>query len=356
MLALERHRNVLELAALRGEANANVRPQVRRRLEPVAELKLGRPDHPKRAADRRRPGAERVEHFVLLRDRHARHARLHDPGLFARDLCERVAQDLRVLELDRRDRRNLGRDHVGRVQAPAQPNLDHANVDRLVREIAEAHRGGQFKERGRAEFPLQSRRGLGDAVQVHAEVRRRHLARADAETLAQVDQVGAGVEPHRVAAPREGGGCHLAGAPLALRARDVDQLQPLMRVAQRLEQGGHPVEREHRRVNLVGLEALDVVARRQVVAGLLVGLESVGQRHDRDRLGRAQTTARRRTLLARRALRGSFVGLAGHSWSSVPARPRRSNPAQKPTSRKSHAFRGLPVPFEHQRPITRSST
>jgi hypothetical protein len=84
----------------------------------------------------------------LLWDGDSGDARLEDAGLLAGDLVERAAQDLRVLELDGGDRRDLGDYHVGGVGSPAHADLDDRDVHRQIGEVEKGN-GGQDFEVGR---------------------------------------------------------------------------------------------------------------------------------------------------------------------------------------------------------------
>ncbi len=65
-----------------------------------------------------------VQRCILLRADDARHAALDDPGLFASDLGQGLAQILLMIQRNRRDERQRGAfNDVGRIQPPAQPDL-----------------------------------------------------------------------------------------------------------------------------------------------------------------------------------------------------------------------------------------
>ena len=62
------------------------------------------------------------------------------------DLGKRVAEQVRVVERNRHDGRNLGRgDDVGGIEAAAKPHLEHHDIAADVREMHECHGGHQLE-------------------------------------------------------------------------------------------------------------------------------------------------------------------------------------------------------------------
>jgi len=75
------------------------------------------------------------ERVARLRRHNGRRAALEDAGLFSRDLFERVAEKINVVDRNARDdggERMI--DHIGRVQAAAEPNFHQQHVGRMARE------------------------------------------------------------------------------------------------------------------------------------------------------------------------------------------------------------------------------
>ena len=68
------------------------------------------------------------------------------PAFSAGDLLEGVAQHIAMVESDRGDDGHLRLHDVGRVEAAAKPDLDHAHVRRAPRELQERHRRHEFEE------------------------------------------------------------------------------------------------------------------------------------------------------------------------------------------------------------------
>ncbi len=64
----------------------------------------------------------------MLRQRHQHPSLPQDPGLFARDQRDRLAQPLHVIERNIGDHRNQRLHDVRRVQPPAHPHFEHRQV------------------------------------------------------------------------------------------------------------------------------------------------------------------------------------------------------------------------------------
>ena len=99
---------------------------------------------------------------------HGRAGGLDDARLLRRDVGERRAGELGVVHADVRDDRDLRLDHVRRVPAAEQTDLDDGDVDRDVGEPSE-RRGRHRLEVGRAyadqRFEVGDRRHLfGEVV------------------------------------------------------------------------------------------------------------------------------------------------------------------------------------------------
>ena len=111
--------------------------------------------------------------LARLRRHDRRHAALEDAGLLGGDLLERIAEELDVIERDRRDHgRERTVDHVGGVEPPAQADLEQQHVGRMTSEQQKRRRGGDLEHRDR-------RAGVGALAFVErvARARRRRRAR-----------------------------------------------------------------------------------------------------------------------------------------------------------------------------------
>ena len=84
--------------------------------------------------------------------------------------------------------------------------------------------------------------GLAHLVDQRDHLGRRRRLAVDRESLLQAMQVRRGVEPRPHARGRQRRGHHRGRRALALGARDVDDRQPGMRIAQPAEQPPHPAE------------------------------------------------------------------------------------------------------------------
>ena len=98
-------------------------------------------------ADGRRAGLERREHAGPPLGGDEGYPRLDDPRLLARDLFERVPQVLLVVQRHVGDRGDRRRDHVGRVEAPAESHLDAGALHPLLGEDVQREEGGRLEER-----------------------------------------------------------------------------------------------------------------------------------------------------------------------------------------------------------------
>ncbi|OLC47062.1 MAG: hypothetical protein AUH68_01760 [Gemmatimonadetes bacterium 13_1_40CM_4_69_5] len=108
---------------------------------------------PARVNHHDRPGPAGVglldQHPADLRIRLARDerdVRLGDPGFLSRDPGECRPQVVGVLQRDLRHHAGERRDDVGRVQPPAQTDLDHGDVHTPRRQVREGDGGRRFEE------------------------------------------------------------------------------------------------------------------------------------------------------------------------------------------------------------------
>ena len=175
-------------------------------------------------------------------------AGLDDARLLARDLLQRVAQVVRVIQPDRGDHGNVGVHHVRRVPAPAHSGLHHSHVHRRVGEGRVGH-GHQHLELAhlRAALGLALRvhhfhHRLNVAPGVHVVARVQWLA-VDGDAFGDDLQVRAGCPPgaavecahQRFDHPHHGG--------LAVGSRNVDHRECTLRVAEQIHQHLYALER-----------------------------------------------------------------------------------------------------------------
>ena len=130
--------------------------------------------------------------WVQLADHHGG-ALLDDPGLLRRDLGQRITELLDVIEGHSRDHRHAWRrDHVGGVQATAEPDLDHRDFDLS---LLKSDKGGQRRDFEEGEF----RRLVHDPLE-HARQRLVVDERAvDLNALGEANEVRGGVEADALA-------------------------------------------------------------------------------------------------------------------------------------------------------------
>ena len=191
---------------------------------------------------------EDVENFLLLSHDDDNLAGLDDAGLFARDLFDRGAQPLRVIQGDRRDDGDAGVDDVRSVPAPAHADLDDGGIDRVVGEGSVRHDREDLEE-GQARATL-----LRAALVHHANVRldvlpcaHEALARdrvtLQRDAFAHVEQVRAREAARLHTEGGEERVDHARRRRLAVRTRDVDRRVEVLRVAQDVQGELHTVER-----------------------------------------------------------------------------------------------------------------
>ena len=167
--------------------------------------------------------------------------------LLGRDLDLGLAEVLRVLEADRGQHGHPRGDHVGRVEAAAEPGLDHRDLD---------PRRGEGDERGRrvglelghrlalVEGPVDDLDRLRDPLGRGAEGLLGELGAADADPLAPAAvvrrQVGAGADPVRLQQRRG----DLGHRGLAVGADDVHGCEPVLGHPEHRDQAADPLEPE----------------------------------------------------------------------------------------------------------------
>ena len=199
--------------------------------------------------DQHRPAllADARDHIPCLaadRDaRDARHAGLDDAGLLRRDLAQSLAQKLGMVQPDvRDDRHQRMRDHICRIQTPAQAHFQHDIIHGPLGEIAYPDGCLQLELRrrpmlGRLQI-LDMRADNGDPA---GEVRARDHFAVDLDTLAHIVDIRREIHPNLVARRLQDGGRHRRRGPFALCPGDMDHTQPLLRVPQSVQQGEEPL-------------------------------------------------------------------------------------------------------------------
>ena len=169
-------------------------------------------------------------------------ARLGDAGFLRGDLLEPVAEKGGVVEAELGDAADgRGADDVGRVEPPAETDLDDAGVGRRARESEEGGRGGRLEEAdlhpvGQIERLLEQG---GERVVVDQPA-------GEADPLVEADEMGAGIDMGGEPGCLDRGAQEGAGRTLAVGAGDMEhRRQRVLRIAEPVEQGGDPLEPEN---------------------------------------------------------------------------------------------------------------
>ncbi len=173
-----------------------------------------------------------------------------------------------VVAADAGDGGDFGLDDVGAVEAAAQAGFDDAQFDLLIGEIFERDGGEDVEisrrrpaagDQGHDRLDGAGKIGLGD-----------HLA-VDADALANIDQMGAGIKPDGVPGGFEHGGDHGGSAAFSFGAGDMDAAELVLWVSELAEEGPHAVEVEIIGVIADDAEALVIAKSRQKTQGFGIG-------------------------------------------------------------------------------------
>src|SRR5438874_6917216 len=138
-----------------------------------------------------------LHRLVGLRCTDHRAMRLDDARLFARDLSDRVAKHLHVVQADRSDHRHDGCYHVHRVEPAAQAHLEHGDLYLLLLKIEEGDGGGNLVGGGYDRGVAQGLDALddgGDLLGYAGHVIGRDHRAVHANALTESVQMGRGVE------------------------------------------------------------------------------------------------------------------------------------------------------------------
>ena len=206
--------------------------------------------------------ARDVLHTLALAEEHGVCAVLDDAAFLRGDLLDRVAENGRVLQADVRHDADLRRgDDVCRVHAPAEADLKRDDVALLLHEVEEGDGRHDLKARGHFAHAL---RRVPHGVCERNEGVVVDLFPVHAHALVEAQQVRRGIEPRAVPRALEHGGEHRGGRALAVRARDVDEFELLLGIAEQTQKLARA--RKARR-------ALLPVVELQIFEGLLNGLQ-----------------------------------------------------------------------------------
>jgi hypothetical protein len=155
---------------------------------------------------------------------HERRARLHDVELLPGDIADGRPQPARVLQPDAGEHLDGGRDHVGRVEAAAEPGLDHRRLDAPRRHLGVGS-GGERLELGHVVVGLGGAidllRGSARALHRGPELLGGEVDVVDPDPLAEGDQVRRGVGPGEQPVRPQDLRDHPRRRGLSVRADDV---------------------------------------------------------------------------------------------------------------------------------------
>ncbi len=162
-----------------------------------------------------------------------------------------------MIEVDGRDHGEQRPHHVGGVQAPAQPDLQHHPVHGFFGEDQERHRGDGFEISGVQIDGVASQQFFDhgvDAVEGDGEPLGGNGKPADADALGGLGEMRRSVESRAQAGGAEAGFDHGTGRAFAIRAGHVDDREAILRIAERGQHGVDALQAE--------LGSLDFVAQR----------------------------------------------------------------------------------------------
>lgn len=193
--------------------------------------------------------------------RECRHVWLEDAGLLGGDGSDGRTEHRHVVESDLRDDRGERGDDVGGVEASAEAGLPNDQIHPGFGEPEQGEDGGELEEGG---FELR-RRGLDGSAESGCQASEGFVGNGgsvDADAFVEPDEVGGGVESDASTGGAVDGVEHGADGTLAVGARDMDEMEGFVRIA---DQAG-----EATRGFQSGLEA-ELLEREQVGQCLGVG-------------------------------------------------------------------------------------
>jgi hypothetical protein len=165
-------------------------------------------------------------------------ASLDDRGFFRGDFGETVAELGHVIEGHPRHRRDPGwRNDVGGVEAPAEADFQHGQVDLGLAKGEECGQRGHLEER-------QIRGAVHDGVEQRHEHAVLDRLPGDVDTLRKTAQVRRRVEPDAASAGARHRRDERRDRAFAVGAGDVNGLEALLRITEAGAGGLHPLEAE----------------------------------------------------------------------------------------------------------------
>ena len=204
--------------------------------------------------------SEHVVSFGQLRERNHNPTRPYDTRLFARNLGDRVAQILLMIERDVGDDAEPRLNHVGRVQTPAHSDLEHNHIWPAAGKILKGHRRQRLEKAGmprQISFPNQPLRSPVDHVMEHREIVVADRFAIEANPLVNPNQMRRSIKPRLQPRSLQDGSESSGRRTLAVRACDQHRRKTILRMPQRREQHAHV-----RQIELVRRRLRQLVAQR----------------------------------------------------------------------------------------------
>ena len=167
-----------------------------------------------------------------------RRTRLENTCLLGRNDRRCVAKHRHMVERNRRNNADLRIfDDICRITAAAQTGFENHNIAFLLNKTKECQCGRKLKladglTLGQCERFTRHRYPFAQARQI--VVRDHHTVHADA--LVKLHQIRRGIQSGAQSGRLQRRGDHARGRALAVRARKMNKLQPVLRVSQRLAQ------------------------------------------------------------------------------------------------------------------------
>ena len=189
-----------------------------------------------------------VDHLVdLLRDLSDQQRRVipEHRHLLGCNLLEGLPQPLRVVVADGGEHRELRGDHVGGVEAAAQPGLDDGVLHAVRGEGDEGRRREQLELGHRPLVAGGAVRDLGRLLRALERVGERLLRDrlpADQDALSPGRDVRREVRPRGDPMRLEQGGGHPGDRGLAVGPDHMDRGEPILRHAEQRAQAPHPLQ------------------------------------------------------------------------------------------------------------------
>ena len=179
-----------------------------------------------------------------------------DARLLEADFFARVAQIIHVIEVDAGDDRDVGIEHIHRIEPPAEADFEDGHVDAGSDEL---HHRAQ-----RAEFEIGQRgvaAGRVDPLERSDQFGVARFPAGNAHAFVVAQQMGRGVETGPVAGGAEDGFQIGTGGALAVGAADHDQRESRGK-PERILDAPHPLQSQFDRAGMQLFEPRQPVGQR----------------------------------------------------------------------------------------------